>query len=308
MIVAPSKTIILSSQGWTEKGSIWRLKIAGKTSDLIKVADEHVALSGGTHGYFTVSFVDQSFVAQIRHFESPDIAQAEVRIGTDGIQFSGDPSLFAFGKCDFIQYLDWQGKRPPRYMQVEPHSATVTLRPLSWFWDLPLDHGYQGIMDVVPSPDSNIKWMPMSRSSDVLCYNVADNSVAGWLSLAGRAGNPRIQPYQRSWLAMDYDTLVQFNPNDDASKRMLLMQPETITDIAPGYRGPMRQFVGDFFVDGKIAYVARPFSGDVAVVNLTRWKFKTTVPVGGQPLEVACIGNRLYTRDWKTGELRVTPI
>jgi len=309
MIISPSNDTILSSLGWVERGAIWCLRPNHRDApELIQVANEHITLSVGTDGYFTVSYFDDGLVAQIRHFDSPGLALVEARIDDVRAHFSGDASLFAFGKQDYLPYFMCKGKATPYYVAIDPASGTVNVKALTWFQDLPLDHGYQGPIDILPTPDFELKWIPIARSSDVLRYDVAKNAVDGWLALGDRGGNPKIQQVGGGWLAMDYDTLVEIDITNSGAKRSILIQPETSTEVAPGYRVPSRQFAGDCFVARLSAYVARPFSGDVAVVNLDRLEIDRTIPVGGQPLEIVCTEGQVYTRDWQTGELRVAPL
>jgi hypothetical protein len=69
---------------------------------------------------------------------------------------------------------------------------------------------------------------------------------------------------------------------------------------------PFRYFTGEFAFDAAEALcaVARPYSGDVLLLETTTFRVTHRVTTGRQPLGVGLLPNgRVVARDWTSGEL-----
>jgi len=130
-------------------------------------------------------------------------------------------------------------------------------------------------------------------------HGLATGQSKGTVELAGRGGNPDLFLRHGSaelW-ASDYDTIVVVDPVAWTVTRSARYQ---------NAQAPTQLFIGDyaFDPDERICVVARPFSGDIVMVDPATLRVRGKAGVGGQPLEVAVIDHdQVVARDWKTGDL-----
>jgi hypothetical protein len=118
--------------------------------------------------------------------------------------------------------------------------------------------------------------------------------------LANRAGNPHprlLRTRPELWV-VDYDTLVRLDPSTWTATSARRLQ-----DVPPMSAS---LFIGEFAFDRdeRRCAIARPFSGDVIVIDVPSWDEIGRVKLGQEPLDVALLSDdSVIARDWQTGEL-----
>jgi hypothetical protein len=184
-------------------------------------------------------------------------------------------------------------------VRVDPIKGSVSLQQFDWYND-EYDKGYQGIIGVTEIPGDSLLLISVQRDSRLVLYDPIAQAKRGMVELAGRGGNPSLsfRPRANELWAVDYDTIVKLDP---ASWRILAARRLQDEDSQGA-----NQFVGDvwFNRDETMCVVARPFSGDVIVVDLENLKTRFQCKTGLKPLQAASLGDgAVVARDWKTGEL-----
>jgi hypothetical protein len=113
-------------------------------------------------------------------------------------------------------------------------------------------------------------------------------------------GNP--EPLLRSRAAelwtVDYDTLVRIEVPSWRVRGRLRVEDTGHARV--------QRFAGHFAFDAdeQRCIVGRPYSGDVLVVRTRDLRAVGSLPLGGQPLDVALLqGDVVVARDWQTGAL-----
>src|SRR5262249_558206 len=139
----------------------------------------------------------------------------------------------------------------------------------------------------------------VSRSSRVILHDLETGGQRGFVDLANRLGNPKLEfrDERREIWASDYDTLVVIKTEGWRVVRKARLQS--------AFAGT-QQFIGDFSFasDAEICAVARPFSGDVIGIDTATLKINCSAKLGRQPIEVAALRDGdIIARDWKTGDL-----
>jgi hypothetical protein len=98
------------------------------------------------------------------------------------------------------------------------------------------------------------------------------------------------------FLADDYDTLCRVDLKTMSVVASRQLQATT------------GHFIGDYDLNADgTCVVARPYSGDVLLVDSERFEELSRAPADGQPLHVCMVSEtRVVTRDWKTGRVSET--
>ena len=150
---------------------------------------------------------------------------------------------------------------------------------------------------MIALPDPRYALISVQRSSELVLHDLETGQASRKISLGTRNGNPRLtlrQSGKEVW-ASDYDTLVIVDTESWRVRRSKRLQ---------GALAGTGQFIGDysFSADGSCC-VARPYSGDVVVVD-ERLKIRKSAKLGRKPHEAMELpSGDVIARDWKTGDL-----
>jgi len=146
-------------------------------------------------------------------------------------------------------------------------------------------------------PDTDHWLFSVQRSSDPILYDPATRRVIRMISLAGRGGNPApvVRRTVREVWATDYDTLVRVEP-----VTWTIIDQRRLQGAGSG----SSLFLGELAFDTgeRRCAIARPFSGDVLVIDAKTWQRVARIALPGQPLDVALLSDgRVVARDWTSG-------
>ena len=300
MLADPRERTLVSSLGWVDRGSLWTLDPATGRSGTHKLGDaEFLSLVACTDDRFAVVHHHGGARLEItaHAFAEPAVALArcivegwERRLEGDLHAWSGLPRHFV----GFLRHPAWSA-----YALVRIAGSEVSLQTFDWYDDR-YDKGYQGIVGVTEVPGEDLVLVSVQRDSHPVLHDPVAGRKVGEIALAGHYGNPRLYFRKRArelW-ADDYDSLVVLEPGS-----WRILRQARIQDAAER----TAQFIGHyaFDADERICAVARPFSGDVLGLDPATLATASRAETGGQPLDVAVLRDgRVFTREWKTGELR----
>jgi hypothetical protein len=185
----------------------------------------------------------------------------------------------------------------PRIFWIDVANKEVFDLDLSWYNSNNYDLIYQGIVDCIALPEVGLVAVAVQRSSELILIDPRQNLRIGAITLAGRDGNPTLSRRSATeFIASDYDCLCLVDAKTGAVRCSAVLQE-------PGPENT-RQFIGDYDSQDTSCAVARPFSGDVLLLDLTTLAERTRAAVSGQPLEICMTSDSGFvTRDWKTGEV-----
>lgn len=299
LLVDRAESRLLSNLGWIDHGSIWVLDIESGEIGLVRLGDgEYVRLHAGRGDLFAAALVSSSgtpwMTVTVRGAAAPGDVRARWEAGTTRAE--GSPEDWSRVPTVFVGFDP--GTRTYMSVSLDPSSGAVETDPLEWF-DESYDWGYQAPIAVCRVPGSDLLLFSVQRSSDLVLYDPRTRRVEHRIQLAGRHGNPEPvfrQDAAELW-AVDYDTLVRVDPAS--------WQVTGAIQLQSAAEGTM-QFVGEFAFDAAEhnCAVARPFSGDVIVLDTRSFAPIGTADVGKQPLDVALLTDgRVFARDWKAGDL-----
>lgn len=190
----------------------------------------------------------------------------------------------------------WASERT-RLLHIDPDDPDVD--PLDWYYDGRYDLGYQGVLNPTEVPGSPLLVIPIQRDSRPVVYDPAARSVVGHFDLADRGGNPSVffrQTADEVWVD-DYDTLLRLRPQTWEVLDSVRLQ---------GSKGATRQLIGSFWfsADESVCVVARPFSGDVLLVDTSSFRVTRTVKTGRQPLDAVVLRDgAVVARDWQSRQV-----
>lgn len=297
MIHDRASEYVVGNLGWLDQGALWTYNIATGTETRIPVDDSRfLGLRAGSDGLFRLTHHhSQTRAVSIRHCANPAVELASVRFDGAKYRFSGDTALWAQVDPTVIVKSDDRN----RLILIDGSGKKVTALDLSWFNATNYDLGYQDLVDCLTVRDFGLALVSVQRSSELVLISLETTARVGSIMLAGRGGNPELVSLSSSEiLASDYDSLCVADLRTGAVRHSPALQ---------GSRSPnTRQFIGQFELSGNQCAVARPYSGDVILVDLSDFSILHHVPIGGHPLEVCLVSvARLVTRDWKTGKASV---
>jgi hypothetical protein len=298
MITDPTGRVGLSTLGWVDHGSLMRFRGTSDQVDAVSLSDaDYLALHLGRDGYFAVqhNWGSSRFRVTAHRFEDPERSLSSVDVDGWTARSSGDAAVWSSLPHAYVGVLDDDATGAAGYFTAQIVDGEVNVQRLDWFDDDSFDHGYQGVVSVA-EPTAGVLVYGVQRSSELVVCDADSQRVSQKVPLAGRSGNPRpllSRSTGRVWV-IDYDTLVRLDRSSFRLEGTVRLQP------APDRTA---MFVGEPWLadDEKTLIVARPFSGDAAVVDADSLKITSTVALGAQPIEAARLGDYLIARDWKTG-------
>jgi hypothetical protein len=305
MITNQRHSRAISNLGFIDHGSIWVLDALAAEPETVELSDaEWLSLHPGHDDHFVVGhhYNGAQLVLTVHRFVAPGRELARCTIRAHGtMEFAGDETAWDRVPRYHVEYLNEEAAPAVEagYWLIEMRGGTAQLQRMGWFDRDSYDLAWQGIVDVCAVPQRPVVLVSIQRDSHPVIFHPASRAVVGRVRLADRGGNPtlRFRSDRELW-ASDYDTLVRVDASNWVVTGTLMLQPA----LGDG----MRQFIGEysFTIDGTKCVVARPFSGDVVVIDAARFERIGYCPTGGEPLEcVVFAGGRVACRNWKTGAL-----
>jgi hypothetical protein len=284
---------LISSLGWVDGPCIWVFDVDGRRSRLVHVSSSRfVALRRYADVLRIVHHGGIAPTVSLRRVSSID-REAALLEYDDRPYFSGDDELWSLvDPCVLVPR-----KSTTVLLYVDAPNKRVRELDLRWFYLGDYDLGYQRPIDCLTLPDREHVVVSIQRSSRLAVVNILENRKVGEIQLAGRSGNPELVLREDgNLIASDYDTLCRVDLEKMAITAAVRLQDES--------SGGTRQFIGDFIVQSEGIVVARPFSGDVLLVDESDFSVKASASTGAEPLQAVLVaGADVLGRDWKTGHV-----
>jgi len=294
LFLSPDEKRLVGPAGWGEDYNwLWSYTIATGVEERVAHFPNGVRLRAGLDGerFLAVEELDDGgHRCTIRAISEPASPLASALHDGQRWQFQGDESAWAY---------------TPRYVTVRSADRTCLLHldpddpaldPLDWYYGGSYDLGYQGVLTPTEVPGSPLIIIPVQRDSRPVIYDPAARTVVGYLTLADRGGNPSVffrREADEVWVD-DYDTLLRLRPQTWEVLDSLRLQGPT---------GAARQFIGTFWFpsDERVCVVARPFSGDVVLLDPSSFEVIRTVRTRQQPLDAVVLHDgAVIARDWQS--------
>lgn len=301
MISNPEESKIISSLGWVDKGSLWVLETSSDDIQKLELSDaKYISLHSNGREYFSiVHHYDGKKVGISAHsFHKPETSLSTIHWENGTGIFEGNVEIWKKVPRAYPEYLQRPSKSDFYLLFIDPIRPELDIIDLDWYDDS-YDKGYQGVIGAVEIPKTSELIISIQRDSNPILYDMDERKVIKKLTLSERHGNPHLtfmQTADELW-ADDYDTLLCINPKDWTVKKSIRLQDAAENTM---------QFIGNYAFNKNetLCAVARPFSGDVVVLDTKRFKITHHSKLGKQPLEVCLLSNgTVYSRDWKTGDL-----
>ena len=299
MIANPNSNLLVSSLGWVEKDALWVFDASRTTASLVplETGARYASLHSSGIDRFVVShhFDSERFELSVRTFANPSQVQARAIISDRESKLTGDAAAWLGLPLLYVEHLTFHAWNDFVLIRVSPSVEAVSIQRLEWYGD-DYDKGYQGVTGVVALPD-DLALITVQRSSRLVLHDLDTGKARRFIDLCNRGGNPelalRIEAGEL-W-ASDYDTLVVLRLDD-----WQVIRSRRLQDAAAG----TQQFIGQFaFAPGGGCVVARPFNGDVVLLD-RGLEVKRKATLGSQPIEVAALPDgHVVARDWKSGRL-----
>lgn len=295
MIFDAETQTMVGNLGWLDKGALWKFDLRSQTEDWISVEGaQYLTLRPGSNGFFRLvhhQSADQA--VSIRRVREPARELASVRYNSGTPAFQGDLDLWK--QVDPAMII--QTSSGPRLRLINVAEQRLVDLDLTWFTNGNYDLGYQGLVDCMTMTGTGTIVVSVQRSSKLVLIDPDKDGPIGAIELADRGGNPTLRKRTgNDFHASDYDTLCRVDSRSFAVSQSAVLQEAAAPNT--------RQFVGDYDIGSGTCAVARPFSGDVLLLDSESFKVLGHAKVGGQPLAVCLISeSTVLTRDWKTGRV-----
>ena len=297
MILDATTQTIVGNMGWVDKGALWTFDVQKQTEGHVPVPGARfLSLRAAANGIFRLVHHHSSDQAvSIRHLGEPDVELASIRFDRGRARFLGETELWRLVEPAVIMKANSQTK----LMLIDPLRLRVVDLDLSWFTNANYDLGYQDLVDCITIAAADRMIVSVQRSSELVVIDLERNERIGSIQLAGRGGNPSLQMRpEGDFLASDYDTLCRVDPGSSSVLKAVRLQGAAGTNT--------QQFIGDYEIGPVTGVVARPFSGDVLLVDSENFDVLARAAIDGQPLAVCRVSeSRVVTRDWKTGRVGI---
>ena len=292
MIIDNDETTILDHAGWREESQLlWRYRVEDATEERLDWPGRPFWLRPA-QDRIHVTIVewgdDGTYVVTIRAIADVETVLAKATHHANEWSFEGSPDLWHLAPSYVV--VD-RGK----LLHIDPRDASID--PLIWY-EQGYDLIYQGLGPAYEVPDSHLLVIGIQRDSNPVIYDPVQREVLGHISLADRGGNPSLyfrMTASELW-SNDYDTLLRLRVPSWEVLDALQLQQE------PPGRG---KFIGSFWFpsDESHCVVARPFSGDVVIIDPNSFAIVRTVRLPEQPLDAVTARGQIIARDWKTRRL-----
>ena len=301
MITNITEEFVISSLGWVDGSSLWLLKTDTEKSYSVPLSDaKYLSLHQGKEDYFSVlhHFDNDRLQISAHSSSAPEKIISSIFINNSKQTFEGECNVWKHLPKSYVTFSIHQGVADYWLYLIDFVNQQISFQQFEWF-DESYDHGYQGIVGVTEVPNSELLLVSVQRDSQLVLYDPLKRQIIQKILLAGRHGNPnlRFRSKMNELWADDYDTLLKLDATDWTIKGEKKLQ-DAAKDVA--------QFIGEFNFnrDESLCAVARPFKGDVIAIDTQTFKIRYRCVTGGSPLQVAILkDNRIFARDWQTGEL-----
>jgi hypothetical protein len=295
MIFDPAAHIVVGNMGWVDKGALWTFDTQNQTEGRVPIAGARfLSLRAGANGMFRlVHHHSPDQAVSIRRLSEPDVELASIRFDRGRTRFLGQAELWRSVDPAVVMKTDSQ----TRLMLIDALRMRVVDLDLSWFTNANYDLGYQDLVDCITIPAADRVIVSVQRSSELVVIDLESNERIGSIPLADRGGNPNLHwRSDNEFVASDYDTLCRVDSGSSSVSKAVRLQ---------GAADPStQQFIGDCDIGSVTGVVARPFSGDVLLVDSENFDVLGRAAIDGQPLAVCRVSqSRVVTRDWKTGSV-----
>lgn len=291
MILDSMNGRLIDNLGWVDRGFLWVYTIATHETKMVPVGNAgYLIIKQGSFGYFLVICgTDLS----VRHVAEPENPLATVSVSSDGAVFTGDSKLWVHVDTNVRIEDEHTGAK---LIHVDASQERIRYIDLSWYNNDTYDLGYQGLTDCMTLPDGSRLVVSVQRSSSLVIIDLEENRQVGSIALADRGGNPALRMRTPGdFLASDYDTMCRVQISD--------MQVATQTRLQRA-SGGTPQWIGYYHLnDDDTLVVARPFSGDVLLVDSRDFSVLSSAQIACQPLVARRISNtEVLARDWTSGQ------
>lgn len=298
MIFDAEAQLVIGNMGWVDKGALWSFNVRSQEETRIPIeGSKFLSLRAGANGFFRLTHHQSPDQAvSIRHTREANVELASVRFKHGQAMFVGDANLWSQVDPAVIITTD-SGQR---VILIDATHLRVIDLDLTWFTSENYDLVWQGLIDCVTLRSRGYVIVSVQRSSTLVIIDQNRNERAGSIALANRQGNPKLHmPNSIDLLASDYDTLCRIDTQSLAVRRSVRLQDADSANT--------QLFIGEYDVTPDMLAVARPFSGDVLLLDPDDFKVFGQVQVGGQPLAVSILSDhRVITRDLKTGRVAIS--
>ncbi len=287
---------VIGNIGWVDKGRLWTFDLKTKTEELISIGQaQYLTIRAGSNGLFrTVHHGSPDQTVSVRRVGEPALELAALRLRGGRRVFEGDQTLWRHVDPSLMIHTPDGTK----VLLIDPDEGRVTDIDLSWYTDGNYDLGYQGLVDCIVLPSIERLVVSVQRSSTLIVIDPNRNQQIGAINLCDRGGNPNLQMRTRDeFLASDYDTLCRVD-----IRTLSVVRSAQLQGAAQG----TQQFIGGYDICADLCAVARPFSGDVLLLDSKSFETRGRAQIGGQPLAVSLVSaSSVVVRDWKTGKVSI---
>ncbi len=296
MIVDRAAQLVIGNLGWVDKGSLWTYHVpTGKERHIPISETRYLSLRQGENGFFRlVHHYNPERTISIRNSADPTGVCAQVTLKDGRAQFSGDSALWSSVETMGVASTD----SGFALFRIDAKERRVVDLDLQWYAHGDYDLMYQGLLDCIALPGEGFGIVAIQRSSKLVVIDTRTGHKVDTIALADRHGNPSLcMRTDNIILADDYDTMCRV----DVPSRKVVAQAR----LQEGSKLVMRQFIGNYYLSANgTCALARPFSGDVLLLDSNDFKVTGRAAVDGQPLSICMTSaHDVVTRDWKTGKV-----
>jgi hypothetical protein len=285
--------LVIGNLGWVDGSSIWTFDLASEQVHCIPTGPaKYVALRQYGDILRIIYHESISPTIALRRLSELTTDGARLELTVDSCDFSGDAGLWeSVDPCALVR-----AGRETWLIHTDVANRRINRLSLDWYWNGDYDLMYQGLTDCLTLPDCAHVIVSVQRSSRLVVLSLNENKKIGEVELAGRGGNPNLQLYGGSHVVtVDYDTVCLVD-----LQAMHTVDTVRLQDEPKG----LKSFVGDARIDRDGLVIARPFSGDVLLLDGSDFATIGRATTGYEPLEAVQVsGSDIVARDWKTGAL-----
>lgn len=296
---------------WSESNALCTYSLKDRSIKKFGRLDDVALLSvfAGTSDHFATlqRWRDGRIEISVRRHSEPQIAvstaSASLAMVVPGarveINFSGEHSAWSSVPRAFV--IRPIRSKDMRRLLIVRGDEPDNFQEFPWY-EADYDVLYQGILGAADLPGRRELLVMIQRDSHPVVYDPMTKRVVRHLTLAGRNGSPRVvlrASVEEFWFG-DYDTLVKVDAKTLDRMAYKLVQP--------GGNGMERLFMGNFHFDAKESkcFAARPFSGDILVLDADSMNPIGRIELRGEPLDIAVLADgTVISREWRTNEVKI---
>jgi hypothetical protein len=296
MIFDKDARLLVDNMGWVDRGALWVYDVVKQKEKLIRIdGAKFLRLRAGERGFFSAVHGESGDRAiSVRRIAEPEVELTSVRFHDDEPVFAGETEFWK--SVDSVAIVSVGTGQ--QLLHIDAAHGQVTRLDLSWFTGANYDLGYQQLVGCLTLPGTHLVVVSVQRSSRLIVIDTLKNQPVAQIELADRGGNPVMRIRSASdFLADDYDTLCRVDLETMSVVATKRLQATT-----------KMLFIGEYDLNADgTCVVARPYSGDVLLVDSERFNELSRASADGQPLHVCMVSEtRVVTRDWKTGRVSET--